>query len=54
VPAGDVSPRYDFEPTGPPDFTVGKGVPARGQVYIDEKLAGAVEMPHTAPMILQH
>jgi arylsulfatase A-like enzyme len=51
VPTGNVSLRYEFEPTGPPDFAVGKGVPARGEVYIDEKLAGAVEMPHTVPMI---
>ena len=28
VPAGDVSLRYELEPTGKPDFAAGKGVPA--------------------------
>jgi arylsulfatase A-like enzyme len=51
VPTGEVSLRYEFEPTGAPDFTVGKGVPARGEVYINQKLAGAVEMPHTVPVV---
>ena len=27
VPTGDVSLRYEFEPTGEPDFAAGKGVP---------------------------
>ena len=28
VPAGEVSLRYELEPTGEPDFAAGKGVPA--------------------------
>jgi len=51
VPTGDVSLRYELEPTGKPDFAAGKGVPANGQIYIDEKLVGAVDMPHTVPNI---
>jgi len=51
VPAGEVALRYEFEPSGGPDFAVGKGVPARGEVYIDRKLVGAVQMPYTVPMI---
>jgi arylsulfatase len=51
VPAGDVALRYEFEPTGQPDFAAGKGVPASGQLYIDGKLVGAVDMPHTVPNI---
>ena len=51
VPVGDVSLRYEFEPTGKPDFQAGKGVPANGQLYIDKKLVGAVDMPHTVPNI---
>ena len=51
IPPGDVSLRYEFEPTGAPDFAVGKGVPARGELYIDGKLVGAVDMPHTVPMM---
>ena len=51
VPAGEVALRYEFEPSGGPDFAVGKGVPARGEVYIDQKLVGAVQMPYTVPVI---
>ena len=29
VPVGDVSLRYEFEPTGEPDFAAGKGVPGQ-------------------------
>jgi arylsulfatase len=47
VPEGDVSLRYEFEPTGKPEPAVGKGVPARGELYIDRKLVGAVDMPYT-------
>jgi hypothetical protein len=51
VPVGDVALRYEMEPTGQPDFAAGKGVPASGQLYIDGKLVGAVDMPHTVPNI---
>ena len=51
VPQGEVSLRYEFEPTGPPDFAAGKGVPGRSELYINEKLVGAIEMPHTVPII---
>ena len=33
--------RFEFEPTGKPDLAHGKGTPARAQLYIDGKLAGA-------------
>jgi arylsulfatase len=51
IPQGDVSLRYELEPTGAPDFAAGKGVPASGQLYIDGRLVGAVDMPHTVPNI---
>ena len=51
VPTGDVSLRYEFEPTGEPDFAVGKGTPARGELYIGKSLVGVVDMPHSVPMI---
>ncbi|MCW2523523.1 MAG: sulfatase, partial [Frankiales bacterium] len=51
IPIGDVTLRYEFEPTGKADLAVGKGVPARGQLYIDGKLVGAIDMPHTVPML---
>ena len=51
VPNGDVQLRYEFEPTGKPDFTKGMGVPARQQLYIDKKLVASVDMPHTVPIM---
>lgn len=49
VPKGKVELRYEFEPTGKPDFAKGKGSPARGQIYINRKLVGDIDMPHTVP-----
>ncbi|MEO8519392.1 MAG: arylsulfatase [Dermatophilaceae bacterium] len=51
VPAGEVSLRYEFQPTGQADLASGKGVPGIGQIYINEKLVGAVKMPQTVPVI---
>ena len=49
VPEGEVTLRYEFEPTGEANFAVGKGVPALGQIYINGTLAGALQMPHSVP-----
>lgn len=49
VPEGKVELRYEFEPTGKPDFAKGKGVPARGQLYINKKLVASIDMPHSVP-----
>jgi arylsulfatase len=49
VPAGEVVLRYEFEPNGQPDPAAGKGTPALGQLYINDKLVGATQMPHTVP-----
>jgi arylsulfatase len=51
IPEGEVELCYEFEPTGQPDFTVGKGVPALGQLYINRKLVGAVQIPHSVPIM---
>jgi arylsulfatase len=51
VPEGEVSLRYEFTPTGKPDFAVGKGVPAKGGLYINKKLVGGVKMPHSVPVL---
>ncbi|MDD1752297.1 MAG: arylsulfatase [Methanotrichaceae archaeon] len=51
VPNGQVELRYEFEPTGEPDVAKGKGVPARGQLYINRKLVANVNMPHTVPIM---
>jgi arylsulfatase len=51
VPVGEVSLRYELEPTGKADFAAGKGAPARGQLYINKELVGGIQMPHTVPNI---
>jgi arylsulfatase len=45
--------RFEFEPTGAPDFTAGKGAPGRFQLYVDGVLVGNVEVPHTTPMFYE-
>ena len=45
IPEGEVELRYEFEPTGKPDIAQGKGVPARGQLYINRKLVASIDMP---------
>ncbi len=50
VPAGEHALRFEFEVTGPPDFANGKGTPGRAQLYIDGKLVGQAEFPHTTPL----
>ena len=47
VPEGEVELRYEFEPIGKPDIANGKGVPARGQLYINRKLVATIDMPHS-------
>lgn len=50
IPEGKCTLRYEFEPTGKPDIKVGKGSPGRGQLYINGKLVGQAEFPHTVPL----
>ncbi len=52
VPAGHHELRFEFEVTGKPDFANGKGTPGRAQLYIDGKLVGQAEFPHTTPFSL--
>jgi arylsulfatase len=49
IPAGSHQLRYEFEPTGPPDFRSGRGAPGTSQLYIDGTLVAASELPHTTP-----
>ena len=53
VPEGRHLLRFEFEPTGPPDFAAGKGSPGRFELYVDGALVGAEEAPHTTPMIYE-
>jgi arylsulfatase len=50
VPEGESTLRYEFEPTGQPDISVGLGAPGRGQLYIDDKLVGNSEFETTVPI----
>ena len=45
LPEGEVELRYEFEPSGPPIPAEGKGVAAKGQLYINRKLVAAIDMP---------
>ncbi len=49
LPAGEVSLRFEFEPTGEPDFSQGKGSPGRSQLYVDGQLVASVNIAHTVP-----
>ena len=51
VPAGRHKLAFEFEVTGKPDIRNGKGTPGRGQLYIDGKLVGQVDIPLTMPLI---
>jgi arylsulfatase A-like enzyme len=50
VPEGRHFLRFEFEATGKPDIARGKGSPGRAQLYIDGKLVGQEEYPHTTPL----
>jgi arylsulfatase A-like enzyme len=52
VPAGRHQVRFEFEPTGELNMLEGKGAPGRFQLYVDGKLVGETDAPHTTPMIL--
>ncbi|MGD0376606.1 MAG: arylsulfatase [Streptosporangiaceae bacterium] len=50
VPEGRHLLRFEFEPTGKPDFAQGKGAPGRAQLYVDGHLVGQAEFPVTTPV----
>jgi arylsulfatase len=49
LPTGDLVVRYEFEPTAPPDFTVGKGAAGRGQLYVNSHLVASNDFEFTVP-----
>ena len=51
VPSGEVSLRYEFEPTGQPDLLGGKGTPGLSQLYVDGTLVASAKIPHTVPIV---
>ncbi len=52
VPPGRHALRFEFETAGKPDIANGKGAPGCGQLYIDGKLVGQADFPHTTPLSL--
>ncbi len=52
VPEGRHQLRFEFEKTGEPEILKGIGAAGRGQLYIDGKLVGQVEIPVTNPIML--
>ncbi|MEM9515538.1 MAG: arylsulfatase [Actinomycetota bacterium] len=49
LPTGDVQVRYQFDPTGPPDFARGRGPGGRCTLVVDGQLAAATEIPYSPP-----
>jgi len=49
VPTGEVTLRYEFEPTGEPDFRNGRGAPGRSQLYVNDRLVASIDLPYTVP-----
>jgi len=50
--AGAITPgrhtlRYEFEPKGMPDLALGHGMPGGFQLYVDDVLVGAADVPYT-------
>jgi arylsulfatase A-like enzyme len=45
--------RFEFEPTGAPDFATGKGAPGRFQLYVNGSLVANLDVPHTTPAIYE-
>lgn len=53
VPAGRHVLRYEFEPTGEPDFKLGRGTPGTAQLYLDGVLVATAEFPVTTPILFE-
>ena len=53
LPEGRHKLRFEFEPTGAPDFKAGQGAPGRFQLYVDGALVGNKEVPFTTPAIYE-
>jgi arylsulfatase A-like enzyme len=47
VEPGSHELRFEFEPTGQPDMSKGRGTPGRFQLYIDGNLVANAEIPYT-------
>jgi arylsulfatase A-like enzyme len=43
--------RYEFEVTGEPDYSVGKGSPGIGRLFVDDMQVGEGQIPATVPLL---
>ena len=50
IPAGRHQLRFEFQPTGQPDFAGGKGAPGQALLYVDGQLVGKADFPVTTPV----
>jgi arylsulfatase len=50
LPEGNHRLRFEFEPTGEPDFPNGRGAPGRAQLYVDDQLVAQTDIPVTVPI----
>ena len=49
IPTGEVSVRFEFEPTGELGNVNGKGTSGRSQLYVNGALVASVDLPYTVP-----
>ena len=49
IPTGEVSVRFEFEPTGELANVNGKGTSGRSQLYVNGDLVASVDLPYTVP-----
>jgi arylsulfatase len=52
VPEGRHKLACQFQATGKPDLSHGKGAPGKGQLFIDGKQVGEIEIPATTPIAM--
>jgi arylsulfatase len=50
VPTGEVTVRFEFERTSPPNLAQGRGAPGVGRLYIAGRRVGETEIPVTVPL----
>jgi arylsulfatase len=52
LPAGKLTLRFEFTPTGQPDIANGKGSPGRAELFVNGKQVGQANFPYTIPLTL--
>lgn len=50
LPSGQLTVRWEFTPTGPADFRIGRGAPGVGKLFVDGKLVGSGKIELTCPI----